>query len=148
MSKRRVMVNERGLRIGEGHHKAVLTDKEVEQLIAESTGKHGKGIVPIAGEPLGDQAIAGRRHVAEGHAVVMHDEQRAEALRVGVVPPLPRSEPRAGVGFVVLDSTAALRCCSRVASSSSSRCLIASAETAAACGAGAANSTLPWASVA
>jgi transaldolase / glucose-6-phosphate isomerase len=26
----------------------------VEQLIAESTGKHGKGIVPIVGEPLGD----------------------------------------------------------------------------------------------
>jgi transaldolase/glucose-6-phosphate isomerase len=26
----------------------------VEQLIAESTGKHGKGIVPVAGEPLGD----------------------------------------------------------------------------------------------
>jgi transaldolase / glucose-6-phosphate isomerase len=26
----------------------------VEQLIAESTGKHGKGIVPIAGEPLGE----------------------------------------------------------------------------------------------
>jgi glucose-6-phosphate isomerase len=26
----------------------------VEQLIAESTGKHGKGIVPIVGEPLGE----------------------------------------------------------------------------------------------
>jgi transaldolase / glucose-6-phosphate isomerase len=26
----------------------------VEQLIAESTGKHGKGILPVAGEPLGD----------------------------------------------------------------------------------------------
>ena len=26
----------------------------VEQLVAESTGKHGKGIVPIADEPLGD----------------------------------------------------------------------------------------------
>ncbi len=26
----------------------------VEQLIAESTGKHGKGIIPIAGEPLAD----------------------------------------------------------------------------------------------
>ena len=25
----------------------------VEQLVAESTGKHGKGVVPIAGEPLG-----------------------------------------------------------------------------------------------
>jgi transaldolase/glucose-6-phosphate isomerase len=26
----------------------------VEQLIAESTGKHGKGIVPVVGEPIGD----------------------------------------------------------------------------------------------
>jgi transaldolase / glucose-6-phosphate isomerase len=26
----------------------------VEQLIAESTGKHGKGILPVAGEPLGE----------------------------------------------------------------------------------------------
>ena len=31
----------------------------VEQLIAESTGKHGKGIVPIVGEPLGDPADYG-----------------------------------------------------------------------------------------
>lgn len=30
-----------------------------EQLIAESTGKHGKGIVPIEGEPLGDPGIYG-----------------------------------------------------------------------------------------
>ena len=31
----------------------------VEQLIAESTGKHGVGIVPIAGEPVGDAAVYG-----------------------------------------------------------------------------------------
>ena len=31
----------------------------VEQLIAESTGKDGKGIVPIAGEPLGDGSVYG-----------------------------------------------------------------------------------------
>jgi glucose-6-phosphate isomerase len=30
-----------------------------EQLIAESTGKHGKGIVPIAGEALGDPKVYG-----------------------------------------------------------------------------------------
>ena len=29
----------------------------IEQLIAESTGKHGKGIVPVAGEPLGDPKV-------------------------------------------------------------------------------------------
>ena len=28
----------------------------IEQLVAESTGKHGKGVVPIAGEPLGEPA--------------------------------------------------------------------------------------------
>jgi transaldolase/glucose-6-phosphate isomerase len=31
----------------------------IEQLIAESTGKHGKGIVPISGEPLGDPKVYG-----------------------------------------------------------------------------------------
>jgi glucose-6-phosphate isomerase len=31
----------------------------VEQLIAESTGKHGVGIVPIAGETLGDERVYG-----------------------------------------------------------------------------------------
>src|SRR6185369_10208765 len=47
----------------------------IEQLIAESTGKDGKGIVPIAGEPLGDPADYGDdrtflylRHVDEPNA--------------------------------------------------------------------------------
>ena len=31
----------------------------VEQLIAESTGKEGKGIVPIAGEPLMEPSVYG-----------------------------------------------------------------------------------------
>jgi transaldolase/glucose-6-phosphate isomerase len=31
----------------------------VEQLIAESTGKEGKGILPVAGEPLGDPDVYG-----------------------------------------------------------------------------------------
>jgi transaldolase/glucose-6-phosphate isomerase len=35
----------------------------IEQLIAESTGKHGKGIVPIAGEPLGDTSVYGNDRV-------------------------------------------------------------------------------------
>ena len=30
-----------------------------EQLIAESTGKHGKGLIPIDGEPLGDASLYG-----------------------------------------------------------------------------------------
>ena len=32
----------------------------VEQLIAESTGKEGKGLIPVAGEPLGDPAGYGQ----------------------------------------------------------------------------------------
>ena len=35
----------------------------IEQLIAESTGKHGKGIIPIAGEPLGDPKVYGNDRV-------------------------------------------------------------------------------------
>ncbi len=35
----------------------------LEQLVAESTGKHGKGIVPIADEPLGDPAAYGADRV-------------------------------------------------------------------------------------
>jgi glucose-6-phosphate isomerase len=31
----------------------------IEQLIAESTGKEGKGLLPVAGEPLGDPAVYG-----------------------------------------------------------------------------------------
>lgn len=31
-----------------------------EQLIAESTGKDGKGLIPIAGEPLGDVSVYGK----------------------------------------------------------------------------------------
>lgn len=31
----------------------------IEQLIAESTGKEGKGIVPVVGEPLGDPSVYG-----------------------------------------------------------------------------------------
>ena len=31
----------------------------VEQLIAESTGKHGKGILPVADEPLGPPEVYG-----------------------------------------------------------------------------------------
>jgi len=35
----------------------------VEQLIAESTGKHGKGILPVAGEPLGNPEHYGEDRV-------------------------------------------------------------------------------------
>jgi transaldolase/glucose-6-phosphate isomerase len=35
----------------------------IEQLIAESTGKEGKGIVPVAGEPLGTPEVYGKDRV-------------------------------------------------------------------------------------
>ena len=35
----------------------------IEQLIAESTGKQGKGIVPVVGEPLGDPSVYGQDRV-------------------------------------------------------------------------------------
>ena len=35
----------------------------VEQLIAESTGKEGKGILPVEGETLGDPAVYGNDRV-------------------------------------------------------------------------------------
>src|SRR3954469_11259225 len=56
----------------------------VEQLIAESTGKHGKGIVPIVGEPLGepddygdDRTFLYLRHVDQPDA---DTEAKVEAL--------------------------------------------------------------------
>jgi transaldolase/glucose-6-phosphate isomerase len=60
-----------GIAIGElaaqGRDKATFVVSEpissfglwVEQLIAESTGKQGKGILPVAGEPLGDPDVYG-----------------------------------------------------------------------------------------
>ncbi len=51
-----------------------------EQLIAESTGKEGKGLIPIDGEPLGDPAAYGRDRFfidirTEGEDDTAHDEK-------------------------------------------------------------------------
>jgi hypothetical protein len=35
----------------------------VEQLVAESTGKHGRGILPVAGEPIGEPDVYGNDRV-------------------------------------------------------------------------------------
>jgi glucose-6-phosphate isomerase len=65
----------------------------LEQLIAESTGKHGTGVVPIAGEPLGPPDVYGDDPVfvafagdprldllaAAGHAVVVLDSPAGAA---------------------------------------------------------------------
>lgn len=45
----------------------------IEQLIAESTGKEGKGILPVTGEPLGDASVYG-------------DDRVFVAVSIGVIP--------------------------------------------------------------
>ncbi|MBW8825636.1 MAG: glucose-6-phosphate isomerase [Acidobacteria bacterium] len=48
----------------------------LEQLVAESTGKHGTGLVPVVGEPVGAAAVYGddRLFVALGEAIELGDE--------------------------------------------------------------------------
>lgn len=53
-----------------------------EQLIAESTGKNGKGLIPIDGEPLGDAALYGKDRFfidirTEGEDDAAHDAKLA-----------------------------------------------------------------------
>lgn len=53
-----------------------------EQLIAESTGKEGKGLIPIEGEPLGDPSVYGNDRFfidirTEGEADAAHDSALA-----------------------------------------------------------------------
>ncbi|MBD2724654.1 bifunctional transaldolase/phosoglucose isomerase [Hymenobacter armeniacus] len=48
----------------------------LEQLLAESTGKEGKGILPVAGEPLGDPSIYGNDRV---FVYVVYEGQADEA---------------------------------------------------------------------
>jgi transaldolase/glucose-6-phosphate isomerase len=59
-----------------------------EQLIAESTGKEGKGLVPIAGEPLGDPALYGNDRFfidirTEGENDAAHDDRLAALEKAG-----------------------------------------------------------------
>lgn len=54
----------------------------VEQLIAESTGKEGKGLLPVAGEPLGDPVVYGQdRLFVEIKLAADADEGRERALK-------------------------------------------------------------------
>jgi transaldolase/glucose-6-phosphate isomerase len=53
-----------------------------EQLIAESTGKEGKGLLPVAGEPLGGPAVYGQDRVfVEIKLAADADEKREQALK-------------------------------------------------------------------
>ena len=55
-----------------------------EQLIAESTGKEGKGILPVVGEPLGAPDIYGRDRVFVA-LTLAGEEDRAVATRLAAV---------------------------------------------------------------
>lgn len=60
----------------------------VEQLIAESTGKEGKGLIPIDGEPLGDPSVYGNDRFfidirVEGEADAAHDSKLAAIEAAG-----------------------------------------------------------------
>jgi transaldolase / glucose-6-phosphate isomerase len=59
-----------------------------EQLIAESTGKEGKGLIPIDGEPLGDPSVYGHDRFfidvrTEGERDAAHDEKLTALERAG-----------------------------------------------------------------
>jgi transaldolase/glucose-6-phosphate isomerase len=66
----------------------------VEQLIAESTGKEGKGIVPVVGEPLGPAAAYGSDRVFVSisvGAVEAETEAKLKALQAAGHPVIYRS---------------------------------------------------------
>jgi transaldolase / glucose-6-phosphate isomerase len=80
----------------EGRDKVtILSSKKIadfgawaEQLIAESTGKDGKGLIPIDGEPLGDPALYGSDRFfidlrTEGEADTAHDAKLAALEQAG-----------------------------------------------------------------
>jgi transaldolase / glucose-6-phosphate isomerase len=58
-----------------------------EQLLAESTGKHGKGVIPIAGEPLGDPSV----YDAHRLFIVMRDAAHADPAQDKAIDALERA---------------------------------------------------------
>lgn len=79
-----------GALAAEGRNKMTLTtDPEIaslglwiEQLVAESTGKEGKGILPVAGEPLGEPSVYGNDRLFVHIAVGLIDPEAENKLRV------------------------------------------------------------------
>jgi len=80
----------------EGRDKVtILSSKKIadfgawaEQLIAESTGKDGKGLIPIDGEPLGEASVYGKDRFfidirTEAEADAAHDDKLAALQRAG-----------------------------------------------------------------
>jgi glucose-6-phosphate isomerase len=72
----------------------------LEQLFAESTGKHGTGILPVADEPLGDPGVYGEdrvfAHLPDPSAPDAASEQRLAALAAAGHPVI--TIPTAGPG--------------------------------------------------
>ena len=72
----------------------------LEQLVAESTGKHGKGILPVADEPLGDPSVYGEdrvfAYVTDTGAADPDTEARVDALAAAGHPVI--TIPTAGPG--------------------------------------------------
>src|SRR6185503_9726909 len=56
----------------------------LEQLVAESTGKHGKAIIPVDAEPVGPVAAYSRDRVFAYLRVHGHDEPELDALAEGL----------------------------------------------------------------
>ncbi len=80
----------------EGRDKVTILSSEkisdfgawAEQLIAESTGKDGKGLIPIDGEPLGDVALYGNDRFfidlrTEGESDAAHDDKLTALEKAG-----------------------------------------------------------------
>ena len=72
----------------------------IEQLVAESTGKHGKGALPVVDEPLGDPPDYGtdRAFVSVATETEHHDESRLAALEQAGHPVLRLSTRVDGLG--------------------------------------------------
>lgn len=72
----------------------------IEQLVAESTGKHGKGALPVVNEPLGgpDDYAADRAFVSIATDSEHHDEQHLSALEAAGHPVLRLSTRIDGLG--------------------------------------------------
>ncbi|MDE0138854.1 MAG: hypothetical protein OXM57_00805 [bacterium] len=76
----------------------------VEQLVAESTGKNNTGIVPVAGEPLGDPASYGRDRLFVFMALEGDEPSEWEAAQAGL---RRRGHPIVGITLHHLDELGA-----------------------------------------
>jgi transaldolase/glucose-6-phosphate isomerase len=56
----------------------------LEQLLAESSGKKGTGLLPVAGEPLGDPAVYGADRVFVHVGLAGHREPEVDAVVAGL----------------------------------------------------------------